>query len=276
MNKKKLNVKKVSIIIIVLLVIIVLFPFEENKDDFKIKINGKRYNVIVAKPTEKLNQYPLVIYHHGGGYETLEPFELRNLSKEFVKEGFLFWAPERTPGSQWEGLEEAKKMDKMILELATKHPEVNKSDINVVGFCLGSWVAFENDVKSPDVRTVSLLNFGAPYDDTVLYDYVMELVNKTDYGKIYPKILIMVSEGDSRLDIGAGETLRKKMVEANKTIDCVLYKKGEHLSLAGVNDYLKDLIRYLKDEKINTTESIKISEEIREIYKMYRTTGYWR
>jgi len=32
---------------------------------------------------------------------------------------------------------------------------------------------------------------------------------------------------------------------------------------------------YLKDEKINTTESIKISENIREKYKRLRTTGYW-
>ena len=278
MNKKKLNVKKVLIIVILLLVIIVLFPFEKNKDDFKIKVNGKEYNVIVAKPKEKLEQYPLVIYHHGGGYRTIEPFELRNLSKEFAKEGFLFWAPERTPGAPWEGLQtlkDAQAMSKAILDLAIKSPKVDKNNINIVSFCLGSWAAFENDVKSPNVKTVSLLNFGAPYDDTVLYDYVMELVNKTDYSEISPKILIMVSEEDSRVDIEAGETLRKKMVEANKTIDCVLYKEGEHLSLAGVKDYLKDLVKYLKDEKINTTESIKISENIRNKYKRYRTTGYW-
>jgi len=35
------------------------------------------------------------------------------------------------------------------------------------------------------------------------------------------------------------------------------------------------LIKYLKDEKINTTESIEISENIRNKYKRFRTTGYW-
>jgi len=278
MNKKKINVKKVLIIVIILLIIIVLFPFKKDDDDFKIKVNDKEYNVIVAKPKEKLSQYPLVIYHHGGGYKTIEPFELRNLSKEFAKEGFLFWAPERSPGAPWEGLQtlkDAQAMSKVILDLAIKSPEVDKNNINVVSFCLGSWAAFENDAKSPYVKTVSLLAFGAPYDDTVLYDYVMELVNKTDYSEISPKILIMVSEEDSRVDIEPGEILRKNMVKVNKTVDCVLYKEGEHLSLAGVKDYLKDLIKYLKDEKINTTESIKISEEIREKYKRFRTTGYW-
>jgi hypothetical protein len=74
MNKKKINVKKVLIIVIILLIIIVLFPFKKDDDDFKIKVNDKEYNVIVAKPKEKLSQYPLVIYHHGGGYKTIEPF----------------------------------------------------------------------------------------------------------------------------------------------------------------------------------------------------------
>ena len=274
---KKINVKKLLIIVIILFIVVV-FPFNKNRDDFKIKVDGKEYNVIVTKPKEKLSQYPLVIYHHGGGYKTIEPFELRNLSKEFAKEGFLFWAPERSPGAPWEGLQtlkDAQAMSKVILDLAIKSPEVDKNNINVVSFCLGSWAAFENDAKSPYVKTVSLLAFGAPYDDTVLYDYVMELVNKTDYSEISPKILIMVSEEDSRVDIEPGEILRKNMVKVNKTVDCVLYKEGEHLSLAGVKDYLKDLIKYLKDEKINTTESIKISEEIREKYKRFRTTGYW-
>jgi len=223
-----------------------------DKNDFTIKVNGKNYNIIVGKPEKKVTRYPLLIYHHGGGYLSLEPFELRKLAQIFAEEGFLFWAPERTPWAPERALETLKEgqiMSKAILDLAIKHPEVNKSNINVVGFCLGSWVAFENDAKSPDVRTVSLLGFGAPYDDTVLYDYVVDLVNETDYSKIFSKILIMLSREDYRVDIGIAETVRKKMINANKTINVITYQKGDHLSLAGNKTYLIDLINYLKGEK---------------------------
>ena len=247
-----------NLLLILLVIIILLVSFSslsgyfiylesETKNDFTIEVNDKDYNVIVGKPGKELKKYPLVIYHHGGGYRTLEPFELHKVAQMFAEEGFLFWAPERTPWAPERALEtlkEAQVMSKEILDLAIKNPEVNKSNINVVGFCLGSWVAFENDAQSPYVRTVSLLGFGAPYDDTVLYDYVTDLANNTDYSKISAKMLIMVSEEDSRVDIEVGEIVRKRMIETNKTIDVIVYPIGGHLSLAGAKNYTIDLIKY--------------------------------
>jgi dienelactone hydrolase len=272
--------KRPVLILLFIVVLFVSFSVYQNikSHDFLIQVNGSYYNVIVGVPVEEREQYPLVIYHHGAGYQSLEPFELRELAKAFADEGFLFWAPERTPWSPertLETLEEARAIRDEILELAYRHPEVDKSNINVVGFSLGSWIVFEASPRSSNVRTVSLLGFGAPYDDAVTYDYVTGLVNSTDYKKITAKILVMVSAEDSRVDIEVGETLRKRMIEANKTIDVVEYPRGDHLSLAGVKNYTADLINYLKGETINTTEAITVDKALKSKWERMRRTGYW-
>ena len=278
MNKKKLNVKKVLIVVVLLLIIIVLFPFKENRDDFKIKVDGKEYDVIVAKPKEKLSQYPLVIYHHGGGYKTIEPFELRNLSKEFAKEGFLFWAPERTPWSITKSkyiYEEAENISKAVSNVALNDTKVNKNKIYVVGFSMGSLVALNMNAKSGNVNKLILIGFGAPYDDALMYKYFKVNLNKTNYSRIKPKILIMLSQEDEKVDINDAETLRKNLIEANKDVDCVVYEKGGHLSLVGVKNYINDVIKYLKNEEINITEKINVDKQLRAKYERYASTGYW-
>lgn len=84
----------------------------------------------------------------------------------------------------------------------------------------------------------------------------------------------MVSEEDSRVDIEAGEIVRKKMIQSNKTIDCVEYLAGSYLSLLEDKNYTIDLIKYLKRETINTTESITVDEALKKKWKSIRETGY--
>lgn len=278
MNK---NIIKFLIIILVLIsfsIVFLNYPVDGDDSDFIISVDDEIYNVIVGKPSVQIEKYPLVIYHHGAGYLTLEPFELRELAQVFADEGFLFWAPERTPWAPHRALEtlyEARAIDESILELAIQHPDVNTSDINVVGFSLGSWVSFENDSKSDLVRTVSLLAFGAPYDDTFLYNYVISLANETDYSEISTEVLVMVSKEDTKVDIGAAETIRRNMLSANKTIYCVQYETGDHLDLAGVKNYTNDLISYLKGDEILTSDFIEIDEEFRSKWESIHETGYW-
>lgn len=249
------------------------------KKDFIISVNGKNYNVIVGKPSQKREKYPLVIYIHGGGYKTTEPFELRKLSQVFANQGFLVWTPEREPGipgRDLETLEEAEKVSKEILNIALKHPEVDKDNINIVGFCLGSWAVLRENIYSPNVKSIGLLGFGAPFDNAVLYDKINNLVGQEiDYSKVSPKILVMVSKEDNRVDTKIAETFRQKMVQAGKAIDCIEYSTGNHLSLAGDKEYLLDLIKYLKGEKVETTDFIETNKQILELWDSAQKGGYW-
>jgi dienelactone hydrolase len=246
--------------------------------NFTVSVDGKEFNVIEAVPLEKLDSYPLVIYHHGGGYLTLEPFELEKLAQRFAQEGFMFWAPQRSlwrPEIAYEVLEEAIDVRASMLELALNHPDVDRDDINVVGFCLGSWAVLEGDASSEHVRTASLLGFGAPFDDTLLYDYVTGLANSTDCSKISANVLVMVSRGDPRVDIRSAELLRRRMSDANKTISLVVYPDGDHLSMAGDKPYLDDLIGYLRGDVINTADGIDLDDPIFDKWESMWGSGYW-
>lgn len=275
--------KSISIIIVFLcLVLFSIFFFWAGmsypKDDFYIKYNGKNYNVIVERPGVEKGKYPLVIYHHGGGYETLEPFELRKVAKRLAEEGFLVWIPERTiwsPERALETLSEADGISKKVLDTALNNPKVDKNNINLVGFCLGSWAILEENIHSESIKSISLIGFGAPFDDTVLYDRVFDLVNNTVYDDVSADVLVMVSKGDSRVNIAPAEILRQKMVKSDKKIDCMVYNEGDHLSMAGDKPYMEDLIKYLKGEEINTVDSVEFNDQIVDIWNKERKTGYW-
>lgn len=242
-----------------------------NASNFTIKVNNRSYDVIAAKPATGLDEYPLVIYHHGGGYEALEPPELEKLAQTFADEGFMFWSIETGK----ETLDETRLVMNKILETAANHPESNKDNINVVGIYSDSWVALEIGAKRDIPRTVSLLNFGAPFDNKTLYDYVMNLSENTDYSEVSVNLLVMVSRDDFRVDIRAAEILRRNMAEANKTIDLIEYREGEDLSLVEDNPCLEDLIRYLKGKEINTIDHIDLDDSIFEKWEGLWNAGYW-
>jgi len=247
-------------------------------EDFTIEYNTQKYNVIVEKPLGSKDRYPLIIYNHGGGYKTFEPFELRGVAKRLSEEGFLVWIPERSlwlPEKVLGRLSEAKGVSKTVLDIALQHPNVDKDNINLIGFSLGSWAVLEENIYSEDVKSISLLGFGAPFDHTVLYDHIFKLVNEIDYGKVSTEVLIMVSKGDTRVNIDAGEILRSKMVEAEKKISVIDYEEGDHLSMAGVKPYLDDLAKFLKGEEVNFSGFIQLDEEIIKERESLIKKGYW-
>ena len=231
-------------------------------EDFTIVYDNQKYNVIVEEPLESKDKYPLIIYNHGGGYKTLEPFDLRRVAERLSEEGFLVWIPERSlwlPEEVLGRFSEAKGVSKTVLDIALQHPNVDKDNINLIGFSLGSWAVLEENIYSEDVKSISLLGFGAPFDHTVLYDHVFKLVNEIDYGKVSAEVLIMTSKGDTRVNIDAGEILRSKMVEAGKNISAMSYEEGDHLSMAGIKPYLDDLVKFLKGEEVNLESGEKIT-----------------
>lgn len=283
MNK----IKIITLVIVVILVGFFCFKFlvqttegdRTTKKDFTITVNDKNYNVIVGEPPQKSEKYPLLIYYHGGGYKTLEPFELRKLSQIFAKEGFLTWIPEREPVASGEGpqmLKEAQEIGKEILKEALNHSEVDRNNIQVVSFCLGDWAALREHIYSSDVKSISLLSLGANFYNTVLYDNAYNFVEKEiDYSKVSPKIFIMVAKDDMRVDTRVAEILRQKLVQAKKVVDAIEYPTGGHLSLAGDKEYLVDLTKYLKGEKIKTVDLIETNKQILELWEAARVGGYW-
>jgi len=247
-------------------------------EDFTIEYNNQEYNVIVEKSLESKDKYPLVIYNHGGGYKTLEPFDLRGVAKYLSEKGFLVWIPERSlwlPEKVLGRFSEAKGVSKTVLDVALQHPDVDKDNINLIGFSLGSWAVLEENIYSRDVKSISLLGFGAPFDHTVLYDHVFKLINEIDYSKVSTEVLIMASKGDTRVNIDAGEILRGKMVEAGGEISVMAYEEGDHLSMAGVKPYLDDLIKFLKSEEVDFSDFIQLDKEMIEKRESLIKRGYW-
>ena len=88
-----------------------------------------------------MEEYPLIIYHHGETYETLEELELNDIGKELAKEGFLVWIPERTawtPANSLDIILESEGIGKEILKLTVGHLDIDKNNINMVGFGMDS------------------------------------------------------------------------------------------------------------------------------------------
>jgi len=279
-SKKKIFYLLFSII--VLLIAGFYYAFQNNffdkTDDFVIKYDNQKYNVIVEKPQEHKDKYPLIIFNHGGGYETLEPFDLRGTAKRLSEEGFLVWIPERSlwlPEVVLGRLSEAKGVSKTILDIALQHSDVDKNNINVMGFCLGSWAILEENIYSENIKSMSLIAFGAPFDHTVIYDRLFKFIEEIDYEKISTKVLIMVSQGDTRLNIEAGEALRSNMVDAKKKVSVVQYEEGDHLSMTGVKRYLEDVIKFVKGEKVNSAGYIQLDKDLLEKRDSLIKKGYW-
>jgi predicted peptidase len=234
-------------------------------------LSGCGTDIIVTKPGKRLAKYPLVIYHYGGGYKKIEPFELKEISRALSEAGFLVWIPKRKPLSIDEtkgALSKAEATCEKILDKALKDPMIDKDNINVIGFCLSSWAVFKKNLHSPHIKSIILLDFGAPFDDDSLYNKIYGLVNNTDYTRVSAKILVIVSKEDDKLSIEPAEIMREKMVEAKNKIDCIEYLDGNEF-------YLKDVVKYLKGENIDTVESIKLNIQHLERWIRIRKTGYW-
>ncbi|RLE41586.1 hypothetical protein DRJ48_05260 [Candidatus Woesearchaeota archaeon] len=257
--------------------VIICLIFTGCSEDFSISYNNKTYHVIVEKPKLHQAQYPLIIYNHGGGYLTLEPFELRKLAKELAKAGFLVWIPERSlwrPETAFHNYKEAMAISRLLLAKALNSNEVDKSNINIAGFCLGSWATLSEHITSP-VNSLILIGFGAPFDDASLYDMVYSLANNTQLSNLKPKVLVMVTQGDTKVATEPAKILCEKLISLNKTVACVEYKSGDHLSLAGNKTYIEDLKRYLLGQPINTTNNIKTNKMVLERWEEVRKAGYW-
>jgi len=258
----------------------VLDPQKEIKSglkDFSINYNNKEFNVIVEKPVEPVEKYPLIIYNHGGGYKTLEPFKLREIAKTLSEAGFLVWIPERSflkLEALDESLEEAKGISEIMLNLAYNDQIIDKENIHIVGFSLGSWAILEKNLFSP-IKSIILTGFGAPFQDTKMYDRIYDFVNNADYDKVSANLLIMVSKGDTMVYTEPAEILRKKMLAANKAITCIEYPSGKHSSMTGNKPYLTDIIKYIKGGEIETTDIIETNKEILNKWDVMKTQGYW-
>ncbi len=278
--------KKTWLIILLLIGLVLIYShvkFDSSKQiksglkDFSINYDNKEFNVIVEKPDELMEKYPLIIYNHGGGYKTLEPFELRKIAKTLSGAGFIVWIPERSflkLEALDESLEEAKGISKIMLNMAHNDQIIDKENIHIVGFSLGSWAILEENLFSP-VKSIILTGFGAPFQDTKMYDRIYDFVNNADYDKVSANLFIMVSKGDTMVYTEPAEILRKKMVTANKAITSIEYPSGKHSSMTGNKPYLIDIIKYIKGEEIKTTDIIETNKEIFNKWDVMKTQGYW-
>jgi dienelactone hydrolase len=277
-NRRKYVLAGISLICLITFSVLLLQMYVKPVEDFSMEYNGKSYNVIVEKPEVNKEKYPLVIYHHGEGFETIEPFELREIAKRFAKDGFLVWIPERTPWSPertLDTLSETEGIGKRIMDMALNDSSVDKRNINLVGFSLGSWAFLKGEGLDEKVRSISLIGFGAPFYDTLLYDKVFSLVNNGSFDNLPGNVLIMVSREDQIVNIAAAETLREKIAQTGKKVDCVVYEEGDHLSMTGNNKYIYDVIRYLQGEKIDTVDHIELNNDIINKWERVWKTGYW-
>lgn len=246
-------------------------------EDFSITYNDKSFHVIVEKPDKIMPSYPLFIYNHGGGYKTFEPFELRKIAKTLSEAGFIVWIPERSflkLEALDESLEEAKGISEIMLNMAYNDPMIDKENIHIAGFSLGSWAILEENLFSP-VKSIILTGFGAPFQDTRMYDRVYDFVKNADYDNVSANLLVVISKEDTMVYTEPAEILRKKMLAANKTITIIEYPTGGHSSLTGNKTYLIDIIRYLNGEEIETTDIIETNKEILNKWDEMKTQGYW-
>jgi len=251
--------------------------FEEQSDDFHVAYEGTAFHVIVEKPDDINQPYPLVIYNHGGGYKTFEPFELRKIAETLSEAGFIVWIPERSflkLEALDDSLEEAKGISELMLDTAYNNPMIDKENIHIAGFSLGSWAILEANLFSP-VKTIILIGFGAPFQDTRMYDRIHDFVKNADYDKVSANVLVVVSKEDTMVYTEPAEILRKKMLAANKPITCIEYPTGGHSSLTGNKTYLIDIIKYLTGEEIETTDIIETNKGILDKWDEMRAQGYW-
>jgi len=232
-------------------------------------LSGCGPDMAVTRPPRKLGKYPLVIYLEGKGYGKNEPFSRQEISRVLSDAGFLVWVPERKPVSNGplKGLCEAEYICKKTLEKALRNPAVDQNNINVIGFCLGSLAAF-NSMHYSNIRSMILMDFGAPFYDPALSNKAHTSVNTADYSKISAGILVIVSSDDDKLSLEPAEILRGKMAEAENKIDCIEY-------LAEDRHYLQDALKYLTGQRIDTVERIEINSQHLEKWNRIRKSGYW-
>ncbi|MDD4939422.1 MAG: dienelactone hydrolase family protein [Candidatus Omnitrophica bacterium] len=232
-------------------------------------LSGCGPDMAVTRPSRQLDKYPLVIYLEGQGYEKNEPFTRQEISRVLSDAGFLVWVPERKPVSQdpLKALDEAEYSCKKTLEKALRDPAVDKNNIHVIGFCLGSLAAF-NSMHPSNIRSMILMDFGAPFYDPALYNKVHASVNTADYGKISSGILVIISSDDDKLSLEPAEILRGKMAEAKNKIDCIEY-------FAKDRQYLQDALKYLTGQRIDTVERIEVNSQHLEKWNRIRKSGYW-
>ncbi len=248
-----------------------------NTTEFTVKYKNNSFRVIVEKPVVTKDKYPLIIYNHGGGYRTFEPFQLDKVAKELSKAGFVVWVPVRslwTPERAMINYEEARSVSRKLLERALNTDYINKSNINIVGFCLGAWATLTEHINDP-VHSITLIGFGAPFDDTLLYDMVYSMVDKDKLTSLKPNVLVMVSQGDTKVATEPAKILCDNLKALGKQVACIEYSKGDHISLAGNRSYINDLKSYLLGLPLNTSDNIKTNKMLLEKWNEVRKSGYW-
>ena len=128
--------------------------------------------------------------------------------------------------------------------------------------------------NSSDIRTMSLLEFGGPFEDKLMYQYVESLVENIEYEEVGPNILIMIIEDDEKINLNHTESLKKRLLEVNKTVVVIQYPPGDYSNLIGNKTYLMDIIKYLKN-KVVTVASIEVNDQIIKKWERIWETGYW-
>lgn len=245
--------------------------------NFYVKYGNTSYKVLVDKPNVTMEKYPLIIYHHGEYDTNLEEYQLDRVARTLAKAGFLVWIPERPlveGADSFALLKQAETISNVILRIAQNVSAVDKKNINIVGYSLGSLAVFGANLDS-NVNSIVLIGFGAPYEDMALYEYAYYLSDSANYNVVHTRILIVEAADDSKVSLEPAEIARRKMVAANKSISCIEYAGAEHQSLSGDKAYLQDVIKYLHGEKINTTDHLESDMEIFNKWQRIRETGYW-
>jgi dienelactone hydrolase len=246
--------------------------------DFSIMYQNQSEHILVEVPQSHRETYPLVIYHYGEADKSQEPSERRDIAKRLADAGFLVWMVEGKEGTYetaLQDLEDARQTIHTLLNLAGNSQVVDKQNINLVGYSMGSIAVLEEGLFSPAVKSVVLIGFGAPYDDIRLYNKVNRFVNEANLTRSNARVLVMVTREDSKVSLRPTESLRTKMIVDNQSVTCIQYPAGDHASLAGNKEYLVDVVRFLKEQNVNSTEQIEPYTKMENKWERLRTTGYW-
>lgn len=267
-----MNRKLIYFLLIIFVLLTFAYIFYPNSKDFVIDIGNRNFGVIVEMPSENMAKHPLIIYQHDSGYSE-EKLDLRNVAKRLASQGFEVWVPERysEPRDNLQKINESNILDEKLLEMAMSIERIDKNDINLVGSGLGAWTIFYGQKYSSKFRTLCLAGFGAPYGSNNLSIFIKRDINTTDYSKIGPDILILVSLQDEKVDIDTAENLRNNLDKTGNDVAAIEYNYGSHMSFVGSGEYLDDIAKYIKGEEI---QQVRIIKKIN-MTELGQKMGYW-
>ncbi|MBI4799349.1 MAG: dienelactone hydrolase family protein [Desulfarculus sp.] len=214
--------------------------------DFDLQASAWSYRVVVARPLDQPPPYPLVIYHHGWGRGGLGKYELTKLARRFAQAGFLFWAPQRTPGGD---LATAREIGRQALALALESPQVDQERIAVVGFSQGAALSALVALRHPRVKALGLLGFGAlvggrgPGGGGGGW---LRRIEGLNYSQVACRVLLQVAGGDEMVDNDTRLVVKEGLRQAGKPCREIVYPGYRHEDLCGDGPYLDDLLGFLR------------------------------